>query len=688
MRRWRIQGSFRTWCGHNLVTGAVVGFVAGALNVTVVWSKAGLSLPPLASVPVSIAAGALVMWLVGVVTAPLAGLRGARLLAVALHGLATALLACVLCASVMVRALTGGYVTLGAIEFAMNAERHVMGAALGPFLGVTIGLIAAVLVVLLGAAWFAHPNRRPAAHDALGRAGLFGAPAFVILGVVPPLAVEGLSAHSPELAFVESLDDGAQSLATLGPELSFQSRTPATKLGPELAAGEQWKQSAPGASSDRPNVLLLMLESVSVKHLGYAGYPRDTSPNLDRIAQSSLRLRRAWTTATHSNYAQMAVLSSLFPRRGSGLDLYQRLDYPRVLLHDMLHQLGHRTGTISSQDEHWQGMLRFQQTATPTYFWHSSDFRGPHVDTGAELVVPDAHTVDHALDWIGERGAQPWALYLNLQLTHFPYQLPPGAPAPFRPIGPIRGDFSYVDWSAKDREVIVNRYDNAIRYVDAQVGRLVAELERRGQLDDTIIVITSDHGELFGEHDLVTHGRSLYDAEARVPLLVRWPKRVRAADVYEPVSHLDILPSVLDLMGVSPHPAFQGKSFVSPRAELDAPAGIYMNIQGLRSADALICWPWKLIADRTARRLVLHNLEQDPDERDDRAGRDVGVASEMFRSLRAQMLAQVAYHKPKNKQRSQRFAPRLLPCPALPGARQADVRADEAPTAPGAARSN
>jgi hypothetical protein len=688
MRRSTFQASFQSWCGHNLVTGACVGLAASALNVAMLWSKRELGLLALAGVLVSVATGALVLWLLGVVTAPLAALRRGLLLASLLHGLGTALLAGLLCSSVLLRALTGGYVTLGAIEFGMNAERHVIGAALGPFLGWTMGLGAGALAVMIGAAWLAHRRSASGAHAGLGRIGLLGAPAVVILGVVPPLAVEGLSAHSPELAFVASLDEGAQALPGLGFEHFHVTRGAAPKPGPELGRAERWQHSAQRAPGERPNVLLMMLESVAVGHLGYAGYPRNTSPNLDRIAQSSLRLRRAWTTATHSNYAQMAILSSLFPRRGSGLDVYQRLDYPRVLLHDVLHVLGHRTATISSQDEQWQGMARFQQTGTPTHFWHSPDFDGEHIDTGAELVVPDASTVDRALAWIGEQRGEPWALYLNLQMTHFPYRLPPDASHPFQPTAPIRDDFSYVDWSARDREVVVNRYDNALRYVDAQVGRLYAELERLDQLGDTIVVITSDHGELFGEHELVTHGRSLYDAEARVPLLVHWPKRLPAADVYEPVSHLDILPSLLELMGVAPHPAFQGKSFASARAELDEPPGIYMNIQGLRSADALVCWPWKLVADRTARKLMLFELAQDPAERDDRAGRDVRIAAEMYRSLRAQMVAQVAYHKPKSKDRTQRFAPRLLPCPALPGTPRAEVRPETAPAPPATARSN
>ena len=78
---------------------------------------------------------------------------------------------------------------------------------------------------------------------------------------------------------------------------------------------------------------MIMLESVTPRHMSSYGYARKTTPELDRLARDGLRWRRAWTTATHSNYAQMAVISSLFPRRGYGLDQYTRLDYPRLLWH-------------------------------------------------------------------------------------------------------------------------------------------------------------------------------------------------------------------------------------------------------------------------------------------------------------------------------------------------------------------
>jgi arylsulfatase A-like enzyme len=676
MRGLDFHGSVRAWCGHNLLAGALVGLVAGGLNFALLATGSAPTWRAAASLVLSPALAAMILMFVGLATAPLIANRRTRWLAAGLHALAIALVAAALLTSVLLRASTGGYVTLGAIEFGLNAERHVIAAAFGPFLGWTLGTLAFLAALMGFATWAALRGIDERAERRLGRTALIGAPAAAVLCTMPAVALPGLAATSPELAFVASFDEEAEApLPALGPEPSRSARPIVVTSGPVLASAEQWRSSLARAKAPRPNVLVLTLESVALRHLGYAGYSRDTTPNLDRLAKGSLRMRRAWTTATHSNYAQMAVLSSLFPRRGTGLDVYQRLDYPRVLLHDVFHELGYATATISSQDEAWQGMLRFQQTGTPTYFWHSPSFQGAHIDTGAELVVPDGATVDHALRWIAAHERRPWSLYMNLQVTHFPYKLPPGAPEPFGPTGPIRGEWSYVGFDEADRDVVINRYDNALHYVDAQIGRLADALHERGELADTLWVITADHGELFLEHGLVTHGRTLYDAEARVPLLLHWPKRIRPADDYEPVSHLDILPTVLDLAGVEPHPSMQGKSFAGERHGADPQTGVFMNIQGLKVADALVCWPWKLVADRTARRVMLFNLEQDPDERDDRAGRDVRIAADMFGTLRAQMTAQVAYHKPKSTERTKRYAPRMLACPALPGTRRAEAPA-------------
>lgn len=434
---------------------------------------------------------------------------------------------------------------------------------------------------------------------------------------------------------------------------------------PKLEAANAWRAAA--KIDARPNVVMITLESVGANRVGYLGYPRDVTPNLDRIASESLVLSRAYTTATHSNYAQPAILSSLFPRRGTTLDMYGRLDYPRVLMHDVAFGLGYQTATISSQDETWQGMKRFQTTDTPTYYKHSPDFT-EHLDLISEDIAPDHQTADAIASYIHEHRDGPFSLYVNFQSTHFPYPIPKDAPRPFQPDEP-QHTFNFVNWDRAELGTIENRYDDALHYVDLQVGRIFDQLEEDGLGDSTILVITADHGENFFDHDIVTHGRTLFDTEARVPFLVHYPPAVVPERVDAAVSTLDAVPTILDLLGLPPHPAHQGQSvrWLGLPGEEPHPA-IFMNIQGWKHLDGIVCMPFKVIFDPEEKTTMLFDLDADPGELHDLAAERPVVMNRLRSVLFAQIEAQERYHENTEAGRAlraDRFAPNLLPCPKL-----------------------
>src|SRR5690606_29352624 len=109
----------------------------------------------------------------------------------------------------------------------------------------------------------------------------------------------------------------------------------------------------------------------------------------------------------------------------------------------------------------------------------------------------------------------------------------------------------------------------------------------------------------FFEHGLVTHGRTLFEEESRVPLLVHWPSRVPPEVSERPASTLDVLPTIIDAMGLPPHPAHQGSSLLSAR---QPEPGVFLNIQGLRGVEGLVCWPHKLTRDWASGRYRLFDL--------------------------------------------------------------------------------
>lgn len=680
-----------SWSLHGLKVGALVGAASGLTSASASLLSSAPRPPAtkiLAATAVSAALLSLSFFVLSLLVSPALRHRAGRGLALALQAIAAGLFVGVHLTSGVLKAFSGSYLTLGAVEFFMAGGPHLLLTIVvgyGRWVAL-LGLVVTAVIVMVTRAGRAALRRSPRTGAArqprqlLGFAALTG---FASAGLVPAAVSKDLAAASPEAAFAESLTPGEWEPVTAEPEANGRAiggtprRVP--DEGPVQTEGKRWRELARAAPTRKTNVLLLTLESISIKHLGYFGYDRGTTPNLDRIAERSLRIRRAWTTATHSNYAQMAILSSLFPRRTTGLDVYRRLDYPRVLLHDAFNLLGYSTATVSSQDETWQGMLKFQETGTPTFYRHSRNYDGLRQDIGSELVVLDHVTVEVASDWIRRQGPKPWSLYVNFQATHFPYKLQPGIPAPYQPTNLTPGTFDYLGYPESDRQQVINRYDNALHYVDEQIGRLEKALERAGQLDDTIWIITADHGENFHDHRQVTHGKTLYDTEARIPLLIHWPKGLEPADVNDPVSHLDILPTLLDLLRLPPHPAFQGRSFLSGAEPSQQPPGIYMNIQGLKSGEAVVCWPWKLVVNRSMKTTELFQLERDPDELDDRIEREAEVADALKRTLSAQISAQLAYHKQGNPALTERYAPRLLSCPSLPGVQRAAVPEQEKP---------
>jgi arylsulfatase A-like enzyme len=674
------------WCTDSALLGAAVGVLLAVTDQILVPIVGGHSVygntsPSLTQRVVAVlivgSVHGLVVFTVSAVASVTLKRAVGRVVASAVVGVVIAMLFAWHVLGLSVRLLSGSFVTVGAIEFALACKEQMLRTLRASYFGATLALLATTAVVAIGASLHLRNRSRMHARDVRGRwrgCAVLVAPALLYASgawAAPGAPfLTGMSLATPELAFFASLDPAAGELE-IEKEPTAVAADPSSpasrhRLGPRRTADEPWRTSILARDVDGPNVLLLTLESLSTGHIGYLGYQRRTTPNLDRIAAKSRRMLRAWTTATHSNYAQPAILSSLFPRRGHGLDVYRRLDFPRVLPHDIFHQLGYATATISSQDENWQGMRRFQETDTPTYFWHSDDYRGPHILTSSERAVPDRVTVGKVIDWLKRQKGRPWELYVNLQSTHFPYRLPRGVRRPFQPTGPTRGPVHYLHYGQRDRRVMVNRYDNALFHMDAQVGRIHRYLEATGQLENTVWVITGDHGELFGERDVVTHGRTLLEGEARIPLLVYWPGALKPGNVYDPVSHLDIMPTVLQLVGLPPHPSYQGVSMLggvnrSRRA-------VFLNIQGLRLAEAVVCWPWKLIVDRSEHAVRLYHLGEDPDEWTDLVDQEPGVAAVLVELLRKQMKSQVDYHRKKNLElRESHYAPPLLRCPELPG---------------------
>ncbi|MHC5211345.1 MAG: sulfatase [Planctomycetota bacterium] len=397
----------------------------------------------------------------------------------------------------------------------------------------------------------------------------------------------------------------------------------------------------------RPNLLLLIWDTTRADHLTPWGYARDTVPNLARLAESATVYERCWSASVFTLSSHVSMLTGLPPSlHGTGLRR-QVVNAPTVT--EVLHAAGYRTGAVvgTSVLAGGHGLERgfetFDDVVDPrvcdTLLWGAVNdaqviaahfvpalrFDGqPHWIQ--DFQRPAGQVLARAQAFVDADDGRPWFLMVNLFDTHWPYTPDEEARGRWvRPYdGPLSGHlFRADDWpeerevSATDKVHARDLYDAEIWQLDASVARFLAGVQAPGRA--THLVMTADHGEALGERDEWSHDR-LRAPQTHVPLLVDAPGHAPAgARIDEPVSGIDIAPTLLDLAGVAP-PAdmpMAGHSLVAA----ERPVGRLLicqdhdNVKPERDEDAVIKGRFKLL--RARGRTTLHDVLTDPlDERD------------------------------------------------------------------------
>ncbi len=186
-------------------------------------------------------------------------------------------------------------------------------------------------------------------------------------------------------------------------------------------------------------------------------------------------------------------------------------------------------------------------------------------------------------------------------------------------------------------------YADSLYYIDAQLARLFGYLQESGRMDDTIIVVSADTGTAFLEHGVNGNGADLYDEVVRVPLVMHIPG-MQAAYTDMLVQHIDIPPTILELLGLPPHPAFQGESLFAPQRPPGGPVFLVAQTPLVRQY-ALVRDDWKLIVDVKRQRRFLYNLAEDPQERHDVLDRYRQQAEALAGELQAWIGLQLTYYE-------------------------------------------
>lgn len=382
----------------------------------------------------------------------------------------------------------------------------------------------------------------------------------------------------------------------------------------------------PPAGAARPrNVIIVVLESVGTKYLSLYGSRYDTTPCL--VAESA----RAWVFDnfySHLGYTFCSFVAISFGMH-PGLPWCYAPTTEKPLppsLASVLRERGRRTVYLQSGDMDWTG----GETWIKGFgFDEAHDYR----EFGCPRLSPESaeerYLVDRLLRWIDAKRGQPFMAVCWTDQTHDPYTPSPGAkPVDFLPRKP--GDARSADLS---------RYLNALRETDRQLGRLFAALRERGLADDTLVVVTGDHGEAFREpHRHRGHGFAVYEEDVHVPLML-WNPRLFPAGrrVATLGSHMDLNPTIADILAVEPAGEWQGRSLFEParppRTYFVASVGDYLF--GVREEQ------WKYILNTTHGREMLFNLATDPDEQRNAAASE----PERCRRLRQRLAAWVSFEE-------------------------------------------
>ena len=311
----------------------------------------------------------------------------------------------------------------------------------------------------------------------------------------------------------------------------------------------------------RPSVVLITLDTTRADRLQCYGHPAPTSPNLDRFAADGTLYTHAYSTSSWTLPAHASLFTGKFTSShgarydpngplilSAGIEGRESLDNYRAnglathetTLADILSDAGYATGAVVA------GPWMKQVFGLSQGFAHYDDDDIPTVS--GRLA---ADVTDRALAWLEPRRDRPFFLFLNYYDPHGPYEPPPEFLEPIIRAMPT-------DRPPDPAEKIGALYDGEIRFMDHHLGRLLEQLRQWDLYDQSWIIITSDHGELLGEHGRLSHGKTLTQQEIRIPLLVKEPGADGGRTTDTPAQLTDVLPVLLRGLRLASPEGIQG----------------------------------------------------------------------------------------------------------------------------------
>ncbi len=383
--------------------------------------------------------------------------------------------------------------------------------------------------------------------------------------------------------------------------------------------------------SPRPNVLVYLVDCLRADRVGAYGYPRPTTPAIDRLASQAFVFERAFACAGWTKPSVGCLLTGLAAPRHGARTVGAPLDPGIPTLASRLAAGGYATAAFVANPVvegaafgYARGFDRYVELAAAAH--------GKAVNT----VEADASELTAVvLPWIRAHRDRPFFLYVHSLDLHYPYRA-------------RRGFEALVRQQSQGLERDSDLYDSELAANDREIGRLLEELEKLRLDARTIVVVTSDHGEEFGEHGTSRHGHSLYDEVLRIPLILRPAARLPASRrIDAAVSNIDIAPTLLDLASLEVPAGRDGESLL-PLLGGGTLVGRYLYAEQITAKEVIYAargGPYKLVRQRhPVRRDLLFDLADDPEERHNLAGNPPAEAGDLSAALDAFMQSALAGH--------------------------------------------
>jgi len=382
-------------------------------------------------------------------------------------------------------------------------------------------------------------------------------------------------------------------------------------LRPRVPLPTTLAAAAAKAPPSARSTVLIVLDTVRRDHMSLYGYPRKTTPAIEQRARSGLVFEDSTAVAPWTIPSHASMFTGLWPRSHGAREFRSEKDEPinvyplsrdRVTLAEIAREHGYRAAGLAANvylsqdfgmDQGFEEYLCRRPRPSPMQLGTARDLAWKWDRRRAQYQEMPYFTAPEmtraAISWLERHRDNPFFLFVNYMDAHIPNAAPGSQGVPFEDEAPMRkgGFLSYAvgkSLTLAERQGLINEYDRELIHLDHWVGVLLDYLEHSGLGASTLVVLTSDHGEFLGEHQLLGHSKDLYAEVINVPLIV-WEPGVAPGRVTRPVQGVDLFPTILDYLGLpipegtqgqrilqADHPTVSEQYYVSP-VLLSGPVG-------------------------------------------------------------------------------------------------------------------